>query len=153
MIDLAERWAELQQRDPALAGDLGFMPYVLEDGWAIGGTPTVACSIGLGFRFGHRDLVLHCPTISSPDETNSLRAATDGLAHRIAGGDRLGPGDRATLKSKTIVFEASFRLVTAEDLLIFPCSELLLFHKLFLGKDDPPESPPVLWASVEKSYP
>ena len=149
--NLAERWAWLQANAPDLAASMPFVPLVQSRGWAVGGTARTACTVGLLYRTGHPELVLDCPSVASAADTNSLRAAADALAHRVAAGARPGVGDRVRLEGERVTWSAVVRAVGARALRAFPCTAILRFEEVFSDAVHDPAAPPVLWLAVRRA--
>ena len=103
--NLAKRWEILQLRQPNFtARRLGYVPFIMEYGWAVVGIPDQGLSytVGLHYRYGQKELLLAAPHLDAQKQKRLL----NGLAKKVAAGARFKAGDSIDVEGQKLALHA-----------------------------------------------
>jgi len=145
--NLTERWTRLVAARPDFEVSYGFVPMIIDVGWAVVSVPAdgVAYTVGLKYGFGQKDLLIVAPHLTPYDQKLLL----NGLAHRVIEGERFTAGAKVTLEDgSTITFQKYEDATFSEH----PCGYLARFEQFFEDRAHLAGGTlPVLWAELTKS--
>lgn len=139
--NLAERWRLMVDARPDFAITYGFVSKIMEAGWAVVADDAVAYTVGLNYRFGHRELLISAPELPLRVQKKLLNE----FASAIAEGARFEAG-------QTLVRpEGEFTFFEYADEIFerYPCGSLARFEQLFEDRSHVSGGTlPVLWAEL-----
>ncbi len=145
--NLVERWKRLITARPDFEASYGFVPMVLETGWAVVAVPEddVAYTVGLQYRFGQKDLLISAPHLSLEAQKRLLNE----LGRNVLLGARIEAGDVVTMEGGPTLTFKKYEDVTFSK---YPCGYLARFEQFFEDRAHVAGGTlPVLWAELKAS--
>jgi hypothetical protein len=147
--NLVTRWRLLEEARPDLAHRrLGYVPLVLEHGWAVIAIPEegFAYTIGLQYRFGQPELLVAAPSLD-PD---GLRTLLNALGRHVAQGERIAAGETVVLDDLgvSLLFHGYSEAVFQR----YATGYLASFERFFEDREHSSgDTLPVLWSELDLS--
>ncbi|MFT3709317.1 MAG: DUF4262 domain-containing protein [Archangium sp.] len=143
---LEVRWNAMIAARPDFESSYGFVPMVIDTGWAVVAVPEddVSYTVGLHYRFGQKELLISAPHLGLHEQ----KAFLNELAKRVIQGARFDAGDKLELEGQQLTFK------TYEDSTFskYPCGYLARFEQFFEDRAHVAGGTlPVLWAVLKPS--
>lgn len=141
--NLSERWRLMVGARPDFAIAYGFVSKIIEGKWAVVAVPddAVAYTVGLHYRFGHKELLISAPHLPLKVQKRLLNE----FAAAVAEGARFEPGQTVIRPEGEFTFSA----YGDETFERYPCGYLARFEQLFEDRAHVSGGTlPVLWAEL-----